>query len=96
MATTIVASIYKERLSRRGTGALNVVSSVNRTAGLVLLFGSVVVFGLLSVPSVSEIWPAIVALMTILAAFVYCGYLIHRERHAFAGGDSLIATKECE
>ena len=78
MATTIVASIYKEQLSRRD--ALHVAVAVNRAVGLMLLCGAVVVFGLLSVPSVSEIWPAIATTVTIFAAFVYCGRLIYGHR----------------
>ena len=80
MATTIVASIYKEQLSRRR--AVHVAVIVNRAAGLTLLFGIVVVFGLLSVPSLSEVWPAFLAAVTILTVFVCCGYLTYKYRQA--------------
>ncbi len=83
MATIIVLSIYKEQLTRRG--AKHVAATVNRVAGLMLLFGSIVVFGLLSTPSVSEIWPTMVAIATILTAFVYCGCLVYRHQHAPSG-----------
>ena len=83
MATTIVASIYKEQLSRRR--AVHVAVIVNRAAGLTLLFGIVVVFGLLSVPSLSEVWPAFLAAATILTVFVYCGYLTYKYRQAPSG-----------
>jgi len=80
MATIIVASIYKEQLSRRR--AVHVAAIVNRAAGLILLLGTVLVFGLLSLPSLSEVWPATVAAATIFIVFVYCGYLTYKYRQA--------------
>jgi ABC-type branched-subunit amino acid transport system substrate-binding protein len=93
-ATVIVVSIYKEQLSR--SGALHVAVAVNRAVGLTLLFGVVVVFGCLSVPGISEIWPAFVATVTILAAFAWCGYLIYSRRQATPGESLLIDTEEGE
>ncbi len=80
MATTIVASILKEHLSRRDAG--HVAGAVNRAVGLMLLFGAVIVFGLLSARGVGEIWPSIIAVVTILAVFGYSGYLTYIHRQA--------------
>lgn len=78
MGTTIVASIYKERLSRRD--ALHVAAAVNRTVGLILLVGAIGVFGLLSVPGLSEIWPALVVMVTMLSTLVCSSRLAYVQK----------------
>ncbi|MFH1117056.1 MAG: ABC transporter substrate-binding protein [Pseudomonadota bacterium] len=92
MATNIIASIFKERLSR--IGAENVARTVNRVLGLVLFFGAVVVFGLLSVPGIGEVWPAGLAAVTILAAFIYCSYLAYGHKRVSRGAAAAALGKK--
>jgi branched-chain amino acid transport system substrate-binding protein len=80
MATIIVASIYKEHLYRRD--ALHAAVAVNRAVGLILLVGAVAVFTLLSIPSLSVIWPALVATATILATLACSSRLAYVHRKA--------------